>query len=392
MKKKALATKMAAFVMAGAMTMAMGFPAFATTTDTPQIPFTKNVADVNSSSIESVAENVYKPNTEFRFKLEPATDGGTIKDGNNIDMPVSGGFVKDGVMVGISHTQVLTMTASAGEKTVSGTIDINYNAFYANGATPGIYHYILTEENPETANITGYDKYDGMTYSQEQYDLYVFLNDEDHKSTNSVLVTKGGDRIYGKDKTGTISFTNTYTTYNLDVKKLVTGNQPNMSQKFTFTINVNGGDNEQYKYIVYDVNTTNGTETVAKDTNNEDITGVINSKAANGTQVELRANQVVRVYGLSEHDKYKVEEDSSCKDDGYKTSITVNGTSEGSGDYVYVVSERENSARDNKIVYTNDKTVSTPTGIVTEYAPYILLVAAAGAFAVLFLRRRKEEF
>ena len=45
MKKKALATKMAAFVMAGAMTMAMGFPAFA---ETKSIPFYKTIVDQNS--------------------------------------------------------------------------------------------------------------------------------------------------------------------------------------------------------------------------------------------------------------------------------------------------------------------------------------------------------
>ena len=67
MKKKALATKMAAFVMAGAMTMAMGgVTAFAA-----EVPFTKKVVDSNSTKDENgKALNVYKPNTVFKFNLD----------------------------------------------------------------------------------------------------------------------------------------------------------------------------------------------------------------------------------------------------------------------------------------------------------------------------------
>ena len=77
--------------------------------------------------------------------------------------------------------------------------------------------------------------------------------------------------------------------------------------------------------------------------------------------------------------------------DGYTTTVTVNN---GEVQNVREVKAATNEklTGDVSIVYTNDKTITTPTGIVTEYAPYILLVAAAGAFAVLFLRRKKEEF
>ena len=45
----------------------------------------------------------------------------------------------------------------------------------------------------------------------------------------------------------------------------------------------------------------------------------------------------------------------------------------------------------NAVVCTNLKNAVTPTGIAMTVAPYILMVAVAGIFAILFLRRRHEE-
>ena len=45
----------------------------------------------------------------------------------------------------------------------------------------------------------------------------------------------------------------------------------------------------------------------------------------------------------------------------------------------------------NIVEFTNNRDAVTPTGIVMSFAPYILLVALAGVFAVLFLRKRRHE-
>ena len=377
MKKKALATKMAAFVMAGAMTMAMGgVTAFAA-----QVPFTKKVVDSNSTKDENgKAQNVYKPNTVFKFNLD-AGNAGTIDDGSDPSkkVPVTAGVKENGVLVGITYNDTLTMTAEEGDKVAPGSISLDYDQFYDARVVPGIYHYILSEKDPKTAGIEGYTEYDGMTYSDETYDIYVFLNEKEKKAENTILVSKGGTHIYdGKTKTGAIDFTNTYTTYNLGVKKLVEGNQGDKSKDFTFTIKVDGAAGEKYKYIVYTI-ADNGDETAT------DQTGVIDSQAIAKT-VYLKANQVVRVYGLSANDQYTVNE-NDYSTDGYKTEVTIGNSKTETREV-----KEQKLAADGTIVYTNTKNVTTPTGIVTEYAPYILLVAAAGAFAVLFLRRKKEEF
>ena len=46
---------------------------------------------------------------------------------------------------------------------------------------------------------------------------------------------------------------------------------------------------------------------------------------------------------------------------------------------------------DANYIITNTKEAVAPTGIAMTVVPYILMVAVAGIFAVLFLRRRHEE-
>ena len=45
-----------------------------------------------------------------------------------------------------------------------------------------------------------------------------------------------------------------------------------------------------------------------------------------------------------------------------------------------------------KIVVTNARSATTPTGIAMTFAPYIVMVAFAGVFAVMFLRKKREDF
>ena len=91
----------------------------------------------------------------------------------------------------------------------------------------------------------------------------------------------------------------------------------------------------------------------------------------------LKDGESIQIYGLTESDKYTVTE-ADYGSDGYTTT---------NGSKTDVVTDDGDS-----YTVTNDKSVTTPTGIVLSFAPYILLVALAGVFGVLFLRRKKEEF
>lgn len=371
MKKKALATKMAAFVMAGAMTMAMGFPAFA---ESKSIPFYKTIVDQNSVTDNSYIQN---PNTSFEFVL--ADGAATTLDvknekGQTVNVPVLAGLTKDvegnKELIGITYDK--TLTVQPGEKTATGHINVDFDKFYSYANyKPGIYHYTLEEKSPAEGS-----KYDGMVYSQVKYDVYVFVygvNAEDANSEKNAIVVAANGTYYGEGKTSKVNFDNTYTTYNLDVKKIVDGNQGDQNKPFTFTIGVTGAAGEKYYYSYCDEN---GNPTGNK----------IELTSGTSQDIPLKHNEMIRIYGLSANDSYTVTE-ASYTNDGYETKYVLNG-----GTAVENNSTTGSLSTDGHIVYTNTKSITTPTGIVTEYAPYILLVAAAGAFAVLFLRRKKEEF
>ena len=72
-------------------------------------------------------------------------------------------------------------------------------------------------------------------------------------------------------------------------------------------------------------------------------------------------------------------------------------TNEGYTTYIDEIKSTTNVATgtieaDTTVAYRNDKVVTTPTGIVMTFGPYVLLIALAGVFATLFFRRKREEF
>ena len=138
-----------------------------------------------------------------------------------------------------------------------------------------------------------------------------------------------------------------------------------MNEKFSFEITVNGATGEKY------------------DTSVEDIV-LESGKAAT---VELGNNESIIIYGLSAKDTFTVVE-KDANTDGYTTTYTLDDADVQADGLVDVA---EGTA-DKVVEVTNDKTVTTPTGIAMTFAPYVVMVVFAGVFAVMFLRKKREDF
>lgn len=381
MKKKALATKMAAFVMAGAMTMAMGFPALADSRGTAEIDVKKTVKVEDTNA----ADYVYAPKTTFSFKLSAVKEAGNFTKDSNTYF-VKPGLVNNDAEQSPKHISFekgvtgITFDPAADKdglnKSKSGVkIVVDYDGIYRE-AGAGIYHYTIEEE-------TG--SYDGVDYTKAgTYDIYVFVYENENQ--DAVVIAKDGNLVAGEGKSANIEFVNPYDVHTLTIEKLVTGNQGETNKKFDFTINVNratGTEGEEYYWVICD---SDGHEVTRTDGSNT------HGPLGTGVTVGLTNTEQVKIYGLSAGDTYTVTEADYVTNDGYdEPTIAM----EGGAASATKVGKKEVTGTitsDGKITYTNNRSVTTPTGIVTEYAPYILLVAAAGAFAVLFLRRKKEEF
>ena len=93
---------------------------------------------------------------------------------------------------------------------------------------------------------------------------------------------------------------------------------------------------------------------------------------------------------VSKEDAYTIVEDYGTKE-GYTTTATVDGTTYDLKGGL-TVEDKDGISADVAVVYTNDKTASTPTGVVMTVVPYIVMVVAAAGVAFLFLHRRHSEF
>ena len=167
--------------------------------------------------------------------------------------------------------------------------------------------------------------------------------------------------------------------HDLTIVKSVTGNQGDRNKPFGFTITVSGTDGEKYYMEVID--------TDISDTD-EQIIAKYELTSGSSENFTLTDNQEAVIYGLSKSDKFSVSENSYVSD-GYTTTVNVDGDDvTPSGNTV----SGDAADSDVTVTYTNDKEGSTPTGIIMNIAPYIILVAFAGIAALVFLRRRNREF
>lgn len=352
MSKKIRTLVSTALISAMVLTMG-GMSAFAdTAADLKMVTITKDVTK---------PADIYLPKTDFQFSISSSTEQTGLKgeDGKALASPVGKvTFVDNKNTVPASPSE-----ADMGETTVEvGTIQL---AVTEEGwPAPGVYRYEVTETE---------GSYPGMNYvtTPKYFDVYVdntntayaytFVNASDSKA-------KDGGHFVNSYGEGVKAF------HNLTVTKTVTGNQGDKTREFKFTVKVVGEADENYKMVYGKVSddgefTTDSTTVVLVSNVAKDIT------LANGEQAII--------YGLDNNDMYTVTEEI-LTDEGYTT-------------YIDEVKSTTNVATgtieaDKTVAYKNEKVVTTPTGIVMTFGPYVLLIALAGVFATLFFRRKREEF
>lgn len=371
MRMKRFARVFTTSMLAGAMVMTMGgMTAFAAV---DSIPLTKTV---------TTDGNTYAPNTTFNFTVEAGeagvvtgTEYGAADDSSTL--PVMAGVNVDKVFgmpggykfaPGDQAEEVYTLEKNIEIKAKDGEEE--------NFPAPGIYHYLIKE----TAG-----NYEGIIYDTVARDIYLYVgyaDGSDELEVQNVVVSKNGQKVGNETTIGDrgIEFINNYgkqepdpenpdgpdvgdTTHDLTVTKKVAGNQGDKNKPFDFTVKVNGAEGECYKVIV-----------TYKNQNPQEFkleSGDV------GATYSLKDGESIQIFGLTANDTYTVTEADYSKD-GYTVD---KGNETGS------VTEDAT-----KYEVTNTKNVTTPTGIVLSFAPYIMLVALAGVFAVLFLRKKKEEF
>lgn len=335
--------KIAAFVLAGTMAIGMSATALAAGVSTsteeegvPSITITKKV---------ETDGNTYAPNYTFNFSVEsgPAEDydGNKVTPGKDGDVTPTGATFTSGKDVKSEYTE-------------TGSLSFNATKY----SKPGVYSYTVKESDVD---------YEGIDKDASSYTVYVYVankaNGEGYYISN-VVSTKDNTK---QD----ITFTNDYgdkngKVHSVTIKKVVEGNQADLTKKFDFTLDMKGGeDGETYKVV-----TPSGTQSI---TTGKSI-----------SEIKMGNNDTITVYGLTKSDVYKLVENSYASE-GYKTYVDDKSGSE--------TSEATGSVTNKDVTRTfyNIKNADTPTGIIMSYAPYIAMLAAACILAVVFFNRRRED-
>ena len=340
--------KIAAFVLAGTMAIGMSATVFAAYPSgnalTVATKFTKTF---------TTDEDTYRPAATFTF-TKPI--GVALTEDEKVSgIPVSDGKEGPDVTLGSAKFEAAT---EIGPKTAD--VSITYGDL--TNVVPGVYKYSFSEVKSTNTNI----KCDTTI----KY-LYVFvaLNNEGKKTITGASMTNGTSKVpgitneYGKDKD------NKDTLHDLTITKDITGAMANMNETFTFKVKVKSSDGKaRYKVVV----TRKGEPT---------ITSIIED-----TETPIKnigKGDSIKIYSLAKDDSYTVEE-VSANTNGYTAKI--NGKADEDGKINGKVADA-----DVEVKYDNNKEAVSPTGIIMNYAPYIAMLAAACALAVVFFNRRRED-
>ncbi len=334
--------KLTAAAAAGFMALsAMGVaPVFAAETDTGfEVDVKKTVTKNDTSALV--------PNVTFNYTITNGDASGAIKAG------INGGLVAKN-----NDLALETNDDAVGKSTTTYTgitLEAPNSAYTSAG--PGVYHYVVNE----TAHAT--DDYDGFTGTTTSINVYVFV--EQDPATKANTVTSISATSDGETKTD-VDFAANYDTYTLAVTKEVTGNMGDKDRDFTFTGGVTASG-------AHDRFTANKGTAVAT---------TITDKSTISTN--LKHGETYTLHGLSAKDAANLAENDYTSD-GYTTIIKK--------DDAVVESAAKTASDANNLAYTvtNNKQVTTPTGILMTAAPYAGLVALGGIFAGLFFRRKRED-
>lgn len=336
--------RLAAVFMAVVMMAVMAVPAFADDGQEAATSTGSSGSELSSMTFSKVVDadaNTFQPSETIAFTVT----GATASSGETYnDEPVYDGSGT------ITAGDVTVDPSKRGKQTYSSTLDFSSLSF----SKPGIYKYTV-KETPGTNK--------DMTYDSTARTLYVYVEWTDTSMTATRVYGAAMTKAGSTEKSA--NFNNEYKKSNkteeefkdLTIKKTVSGAQADKDKLFTFNVTITSGSGRT-TYVVK--------------------TGGSEQTLTSGTPYTftLKHNETITIENLSTNDTYTVEETADSKK-GY----TATGE---------VTTATNMPAADTTVTVNNEKKSVTPTGIFMSYAPYIAMIAAAAALALVFRRRREE--
>ena len=378
----------------GSLAAAIGGGAVTTETGDTSMTFKKELklTDVDSSEVTPTT-----PGVTFYYSISGATEDATITrtvNRKNVTLdvyaPASNG-VTGNPTVGTDGSVAFGSTDSASDGKVSKGVTVNFSG--VTFTKPGIYRWVIKE--------TGYTVTDGGTYTaalknlseanDERYlDVYVERSGESCVIKGYVLYKEGTavgtesgksggytyeENTYSVDGENENINSSEYRTYDVTIQKLVEGSMASRTKKFQFTTDF--------------ANISSGVS--------------LTTSVTEGKGEEVSKDNHSYVYELSHEGTYTIQgipfdatatvKENDYSADGYsiKTVAKDNVASTADENGKYALENNNESNKATAVVVTNEITDIPVTGVVLNIAPYAAMILGAGAFAGVFLGRKKSE-
>lgn len=367
-----------------------------TTTTTPT---TKTTKTTTFDKYVLMKKNAHVPNATFSYTIAPLSDDemSAVVDTNDTNLTIRKGVgqptVRNTAFTAgqTTYTKQPTGTTNQGSQTYTSTEEDNVDGLnndnkYAktqatvdftgiNFEQPGVYRYKVTENDTNEKGITKdstvryLDVYVENVNGANQITGYVF-------HTTNAAQAKDGTKPEGKNK----GFTNTYTTYNVNIKNKVTGNQ--------------GYTDETFHYNVVITNLDGGEKIDVTDKDGHTIKTVTANKDGNVSfTTDIKTGDKITINGLNNNAHYTITQTSN----DYTTTATKDGSNIGlshDGTSHTYTTPNETLTNDDTVEFTNNRNGVLPTGIYhNNRAAFAIagIAAMGGCLAIAVKKHRKHQ-
>lgn len=336
-----------------------------------------------------VLAQVAGPGLQLSYTIAPAnvTAGTVIDDGTNTAEVHPG--PADGLSIATQPSFTLAELLNASSSGTANVKNIVLNTDLTKFSETGIYRYALTDTtSADTLTAAGVDRNADFTnvryvdvYIQRDsttgsliVEGYVVGSDNDG---NGILVKETFDNSTTTDDTTAATYKTTATpdvfdTYNLMLRKSVTGSMGDRHHEFPFAITVSDSGRAYY---------------AAKGTAPTSATGTNQQAHTTSLSTTLKHEDIYYIAGLRKNDTVSYIETNNTAED-----YTVTVTGESTGTKVTPNGTKTMSAKTapnaSEITFNNHHDSVSPTGVIMRFGPYIGMVLIA---ALLILMRKRAK-
>ena len=351
---------------------------------------------------------VNAPTITYNYAIEAGSSGKTVKDANGVSTSTV-----EGVTEGLVYTTSVSWSAVvAGDKltTAAGghanTKDITINFTNVTFPHAGVYRYKITETPTYTntgvvdgggSHIRYLDVYVKNAATEGEYEIfgYVLFTNDNNIDGHSTAADE--DKVSAAAKTDGFTGTSAdkYYTYNLTITKTLSGDSGMNSHQFPFGITFTGSETGVLPII-----TTADDKATVPSTWTAAGTMASFNEAVADAHIKIANAGVVTVTGIPIGTAITIIEKNDVTGTTYMAASSGADTNaeskpiaptECSNGALISAQTNVSNISDKNVTFTNTLSLISPTGYISRFAPYALLLIGGIALLVIATKRRKNR-